>query len=98
MEVVDVLHCEMFVRYGLPVKVHTNQGRQFVSSTFTEALMEVGIKATTTPAYAPNRNPVERVHRDLDQGIKAVITRMAEPEGWYQGLPAALPAMKTAVS
>lgn len=58
VEVMDTLYCEVFARYGLPI--------EFVSLKFREALKELGVRATTKPAYMTIGNCVERSHRDLN--------------------------------
>jgi transposase InsO family protein len=60
--VVEVLEREMFYRYGPPEGIHSNNGCQFTSCLLKKVGAELGITLTTTPAYNPKSNPVERSH------------------------------------
>jgi hypothetical protein len=65
LETIDILVKEIFCRYGVPEIIHSDRGNQFTSNLFHSVAQEYGIQVTTTPAYNPKSNPVERVHRDL---------------------------------
>jgi hypothetical protein len=56
----------------------------------------LGIKNTTTPAYNPRSNKVERFHRVLGDILRSNSTGLAST--WTQKLPLALFAYRTAVS
>ena len=92
--VADTLEYNIFARYGMPETIHSDQGRQFVSAALKQVYDKLGIQRTTTPAYNPKSNPVERCHRDL----KACLTALAmEGHGdWEDNLPAALLALRSA--
>jgi hypothetical protein len=54
----------------------------------------LGITVTTTPAYNPKSNWVERSHRDLGEALRALLKN--EPANyWYKFLPQVLYAMRT---
>jgi hypothetical protein len=92
--VVEVLEREMFCRYGPPEGIHSNNGCQFTSCLLKEVGAELGITLTTTPAYNPKSNPVERSHRDLGEALRARLKN--EPaDDWYKFLPQVLYAMRT---
>ena len=87
------LQDDVFARYGMPTRIHSDQGSQFTSELMKELCKELKISQTVTPAYNPKSNPVERSHRDL----KAVLTAMAHAPGdWEDHLGAALLALRTA--
>jgi transposase InsO family protein len=65
LETVDILVKEIFCRYGVPEIIHSDRGNQFTFNLFHSVAQEYGIQVTTTPAYNPKSNPVERVHWDL---------------------------------
>jgi transposase InsO family protein len=92
--VVEVLEREMFCRYGPPEGIHSDNGCQLSSCLLKEVSAELGITLTTTPAYNPKSNPVERSHRDLGEALRALLKN--EPaEDWYKFLPQVLYAMRT---
>lgn len=56
--------------YGVPKKLITDQGRNFVSQTFRDLSEFLGIKQSKTTAYRPTSNGQnERTHRELHQFI-----------------------------
>jgi hypothetical protein len=92
--VVEVLEREMFCRYGPPEGIHSNNGCQFTSRLLKEVGAELGITLTTTPAYNPKSNPVERSHQDLGEALRVLIKN--EPaDDWYKFRPQVLYAMRT---
>ena len=80
-------------RYGIPEEIHSDQGTHFTSRVFTEVAKELGIRHTTTPAYNPKSNPVERVHRDLGNMLRAMAVDTKQT--WPELLPAAVMAINT---
>lgn len=79
-------------RFGVPLLVTTDQGRQFESELFNRLMSLCGIKKTRTTSYHPCANGmVERLHRQL----KAAI--MCHETSWLQALPIVLLGMRSAV-
>ena len=95
VKVADTLQNEIFCRFGKCERLHSDQGSQFTSSTMLELSTILNIKLTTTPAYNPKSNPVERSHRDLKACLLA-LTQNA-PQEWVKYIPAILYAMRTSI-
>lgn len=75
-------------RFGCPVKLTSDQGRQFESSLFMELTQFLGINKIRTTAYHPQSNgTVERWHRSLKTSLKA---RLQDNTSWVQELPTIL--------
>ena len=91
--VVDKLTQEIFPRYGVCDQIHSDRGSQFLSNLVKEVTDEMGIKQTTTPAYNPKSNPVERQHRSLGSAIISLSKQ--KQNAWEDVLPHALFAMRT---
>ncbi len=92
--VVDTLVKSVFSRYGIPEQIHSDRGAQFTSTLLQDVANTLGIKATTTPAYHPQSNPVERKHRDLKSALTALTEN--DPHSWETALPQVLFAIRTA--
>ena len=94
-QVVRILQRECFSRFGLPEEIHSDQGSQFTSNLMAAVAQALGVRLTTTPAYNPKSNSVERSHRDLGAAIRALTLR--EPRQWEEVLPTVLFALRTSV-
>ena len=64
--VAKVLWEKVFVHYGLPTRIHTDQGRDFESDLMQELCEVLGIHKSHTPPYHPQGNgQVERFNKTL---------------------------------
>lgn len=82
------------VRFGCPIKVTTDQGRQFESGLFKSLAQLLGVERTRTTAYHPQSNGiVERWHRTLKA---ALMTRLADNNKWLVELPTVLLGLRAA--
>ena len=61
---------QIFCRFGLPERIHADNGTHFTARRLRELADILGIEVTHTPAYNPKSNPVERSHRDLGPALK----------------------------
>ncbi|XP_063361755.1 uncharacterized protein LOC134650752 [Cydia amplana] len=76
---------EYFMRFGLPRRVISDNGVQFVSAVMRQCMAALGIKQNLAPLYHPEANPAERKNRDM----KAMLAQLVEEDhtSWPRKLP-----------
>lgn len=91
--VANALYTNWICRYGCPVKLTSDQGRQFESSLFQQLMKLLGINRIRTTAYHPQANgAVERWHRTL----KAALMARLNTKSWVEELPTVLLGLRAA--
>ncbi|XP_066253847.1 uncharacterized protein [Euwallacea similis] len=89
--VANCFYSNWICRFGTPIKIFTDQGRQFESSLFQSLTQILGCKRARSSPYHPNTNgKVERWHRTLKAAIKAYAT-----ERWTEILPTILLGLRS---
>ena len=83
-------------KFGCPTRIHSDQGREFQNSIWHQLCDRLQIAKTTTPAYNPQSNLVERFHRVLNSIMRTHLAR--EDAGWSRFLPMATFAYNTKVN
>lgn len=68
-----ILMEEYFMRFGLPRRVISDNGVQFVSAVMRQCMSVLGIKQSLVPLYHPEANPAERKNRDLKQMLAQLV-------------------------
>ena len=81
-------------RYGCPLRITTDQGRNFESSLFRSLTNTLGIKKIRTTSFHPIANGMlERAHRTMKAALKA----RENTTNWVSELPSVLLGMRSAV-
>ncbi|MES9880089.1 MAG: reverse transcriptase domain-containing protein [Sedimenticola sp.] len=84
--VTNVLVNEVICRFGLPMRIHTDQGRQFEADMFQQMCLLFDIDKTRTTAYHPQSNGlVERFNRTLLRMMTKFVS--ADQRDWDEKLP-----------
>lgn len=83
---------EVFLRYGFPRRVISDNGVQFVSQVMQKAMHTLGVEQNLIPLYHPEANPAERKNRDLKSQLAILV------EGNHTNWPSALPAIRFAMN
>ena len=85
---------EVFLRFGFPRRMISDNGPQFVSAVMQQVAFTLNIKHAFTPVYHPETNPVERKNRDLKPQL-AILVKDRHRD-WPEHLPSIRFAMNTA--
>ena len=81
----DKLFNEFILQFGLPERIHHDQGREFNNKLFTELHRFTGIKSSNTTPYHPmGDGQVERQNRTLGNMLKALSKN--EKKDWRRHL------------
>jgi transposase InsO family protein len=88
---------EVCLRYGIPRKLISDNGTQFISAIMQKICFCLGISQAFTPVYHPEANPVERRNRDLKTQL-AIQIRDKPHSDWPRQLSSIRFAMNTARS
>lgn len=88
---------EVFLVYGVPQYVISDNGKQFVSSLFKNLCNEYKVqKILYTALYHPQANPVERYNRTINTAIRSYISDSHKK--WDAEISKIAFALRTAVS
>ena len=88
---------EFFSRFGCPLEIHTDQGRNFTGNLFVSLAELLQITKTRTTAYRPRSNgQIERINRTLLQMIRCVSDKNLR--NWDLHIPQLCGAMRSTVN
>ena len=82
-------------RFGIPLTITTDQGRQFESNLFRSLAEYLGFNLSRTTAYHPQANGIiERQHRTIKSSLRA---HALNDKSWVESLPLVLLGLRTSV-
>ncbi|KAL0893865.1 hypothetical protein ABMA27_013975 [Loxostege sticticalis] len=91
-----ILVSEVFLRYGVPRRILSDNGVQFISEVMQQVCHTFGITQSLSPVYHPQANPVERKNRDLKPQLAILVGK--DHNTWDVHLPAIRFAMNSVVT
>lgn len=84
-----VLVEHIFLRFNIPTKMTSDNGRNFISETIKEIAKLLGIKRIFTAPYNPQANgSIERRHRNLAEYLKCFVEKQGQD--WHNLLQFAI--------
>lgn len=86
---------EVFMRHGVPRRIISDNGPQFISSVLQQVCCTLNISQNLIPVYCPQANPVERKNRDLKPRLAILVGN--EHDNWHSKIPVIRFALNTAV-
>lgn len=92
--VIEFLKNMVFLLFGVPEVVLTDNGTQFTSKLFRQLLEEFNVTHWLTPAYHPQVNNTERVNRVITTAIRATLK---QHKNWADNLQEIACAIRNAV-
>ncbi len=85
--VADKLVKEFCFRYGFPLSIHSDQGRNFEAKVFQEACKLFGVQKTRTTAYNPKSDGlIERFNRTILNAVSVMLEPLQHQRDWDQYL------------
>ncbi|UYV70389.1 K02A2.6-like [Cordylochernes scorpioides] len=94
--VARVLVDNLICRFGVPLELHSDQGRNFESEIFRELCQVLGIwKTRTTPLHPQSDGMVERFNKNMVEHLSKVVEQ--NQRDWDRRLPLFLMAYRAAI-
>ncbi|CAB0016071.1 unnamed protein product [Nesidiocoris tenuis] len=94
---VRLLKDKVFSCFGVPEELVCDNGSQFTSREFVDAMRERNIRIKYTALYHPQADPVERAHRELKRMMGSTMQGNTHAR-WDEFLPEFQLAINSAVS
>lgn len=86
---------EFICRLGVPIQVHSDQGRHFESALFNEMNKLLGIQRTRTSALHPQSDGmIERFNKTVGNMLATLVEK--DQKNWDKVLPLAMMAYRSA--
>ena len=94
--VAEVLVKEFISRFGVPMQMHSDQGRNFESAVFSGVCNLLGINKTRTTALHPESDGMmERFNRTLENQLAIFVEH--HQKDWYGHVPLLMMSYRSAV-
>ena len=74
---------ELICKMGLPVRIYSDRGGEFIGPAVKLMCARWGIKKIETTGWQPQANPVERIHRWLNAGMTTLHSALGSEWDQY---------------
>lgn len=81
----NYLENEVFLKFGVPQKIYSDNGRQFVSGLFKDLLEKYDVEHRLNAVHHPQVNPVERVMKTIGATLRASLKE--DQTKWSDSVP-----------
>ena len=81
----DTLVTHFFCRFGVPIELHSDQGRNFESRLMQGVLERLRVNKTRTPLHPPSHGMVERYVHTIKEHLRKVVS--THQRDWDERLP-----------
>ena len=93
--VAEVLVCDVVCRYGVPLRLHSDQGRSFEAAVIQNLCKSLGMEKSRTSAYHPQCNgETERFNSTVKAMLSHYVNQLDQKD-WDLYLPLVLFAYRT---
>lgn len=89
---IKAIENELFLTYGVPEQIISDNGTQFKSKLFTDLMQKYQVKMHYTPNYHPQANPCEAANKTVGTMLRCYIQKN-EHNNWDKILPSVKCAM-----
>ena len=94
--VIKFLENNVFLLFGVPNVLISDNGPQFISRAFKQFLERYNVNHWNLAAYRPNPNPTERVNRVIVSAIRSSLENKTQKD-WDQGIQFIASAIRNTV-
>ncbi len=86
----------VFSRYGVPIRILSDQGPEFESALMADLCLSYGIEKIRTSSYKPSTNgAIERFHRTLNSMLGKVVAE--SQRDWDQHVAPVMAAYRSTI-
>ena len=86
MGTTQLIHRDLYKRFGLPSRLISDRGPQFSAKVFQELTRLIGVKSSMSTAYHPQTDGgTERMNQEVEAYLRAFCAN--HPETWSEYLP-----------
>ena len=94
-KVIQFLISEIFLKFGVPEVIHSDNGKQFCSNEYKNMIATYKIQDSKTAFYSPQSNAAERVNQSVLQAIRSYLQN--DHRDWDNYLPEIECALRSSV-